>query len=263
MSHVILGGTMSSNRSNLIRLFVDVPLAANAAVPLAPEQAHYLANVMRKKPGDTVLVFNGADGEWLARIDDIGKKRASLTTHEKTRSQPSNAQDLHLLFAPIKRTRIDYVAQKATEMGASLLQPVITRRTQAERVKTSRLLANCVEAAEQCNMLFVPQVEESLKLDAVLTRWSAERQILFCDEGLARAGDVSPADYLRALPATAKKSPWAILIGPEGGFDEAERKTLAAMPCAHPVSLGPRIMRADTALVAAMALWQSVLGDWR
>ena len=260
---------MSSNRTNLIRLFVEVPLGADAALELTPEHAHYLANVMRRKAGDTLLAFNGEDGEWLIRLDEIGKKRATATAIEKTRAQSpapgDGAPDLHLLFAPIKRTRIDYVAQKATEMGASLLQPVITRRTQAERVKTSRLQANCVEAAEQCNMLSVPVVEESLKLDAVLNRWSAERQILFCDETLPGSGSklIAPADYLNALPANVKTLPWAILIGPEGGFDDAERKMLASMRCAHPVSLGPRIMRADTALVAAMALWQAILGDWR
>lgn len=262
MQPVILGDIMSSNRTNLIRLYVTAPLEADTPIDLPPEQAHYLANVMRKKVGEQALAFNGEDGEWLVRLDEIGKKRAQVTPLERTRKQ-TFGPDLHLLFAPLKRSRIDYLAQKATEMGAALLQPVVTRRTQAERVKTSRLLANAVEAAEQCNLLFVPTVEEPSKLETVLTRWSRERQILFCDEALPGATAPPPADFLRDLPDGVKQAPWAILIGPEGGFDPAERKMLEAMPNAHAVALGPRIMRADTAVVAAMALWQSVLGDWR
>ena len=262
MQPVILGDIMSSNRTNLIRLFVAAPLEADVPFDLPAEQAHYLANVMRKKAGEQALAFNGEDGEWLIRLDEIGKKRAQATPVERTRKQTSGP-DLHLLFAPLKRARIDYLAQKATEMGSALLQPVVTRRTQAERVKTSRLLANAVEAAEQCNLLFVPTVEEPSKLETVLTRWSRERQILFCDEALPGADVPPPADYLRGLPDGVKQAPWAILIGPEGGFDPAERKMLEAMSNAHAVALGPRIMRADTAVVAAMALWQSVLGDWR
>lgn len=262
MLPVILGETMSSNRTNLIRLYIDAPLAADTSFDLPPEQAHYLANVMRKKPGDEALAFNGQDGEWLIRLEKIGKKRAEVLTIERTRTQ-TDGPDLHLLFAPLKRTRIDYLAQKATEMGASVLRPVVTRRTQAERVKTSRLAANAVEAAEQCNLLFVPDVEEPAKLETLLSRWPQERQILFCDEALPGTDPVPPAVYLASLPEPVKSAPWAILIGPEGGFDQAERRILSQMNSAHAVALGPRIMRADTAAVAAMALWQSVLGDWQ
>ncbi|WP_422362624.1 16S rRNA (uracil(1498)-N(3))-methyltransferase [Pyruvatibacter mobilis] len=254
--------TMSRNRANLIRLFVEVPLAAETQVELPAEQAHYVANVMRRKPGDEALAFNGRDGEWLIRFDEIGKKRATASPVERTRAQTTGC-DLHLLFAPLKRARIDYMAQKATEMGASLLRPVVTRHTQAERVKVDRLRANAVEAAEQCNLLFVPDVEEPQKLETLLSRWPGDRQILFCDEVLPDEGHRAPAAYLAGLPDDVKTAPWAILIGPEGGFDAAERKLLHALDCAHPVPLGPRIMRADTAAVAAMALWQSVLGDWR
>jgi len=253
---------MPSNRTNMIRLFVEAPLAADAAIALPPEQAHYLGSVMRRSQGDELLVFNGADGEWRVRLDEIGKKRAHAMPLERTRAQTEGC-DLHLLFAPLKRARIDYLAQKATEMGASVLRPVVTRRTQAERVKTARLRANAVEAAEQCNLLFVPEVEEPVKLEAVLASWPADRQILFCDEALPGNTALPAAEMLRALPDAAKSAPWAILIGPEGGFDDTERKQLAAMDTAHAVALGPRIMRADTAAVAAMALWQSVLGDWR
>jgi 16S rRNA (uracil1498-N3)-methyltransferase len=253
---------MSKNHANLIRLHVDVPLAADTPVDLPAEQAHYVANVMRKKPGDEALAFNGHDGEWRIRFDAIGKKRATATPVEKTRAQ-TQGSDLHLLFAPLKRARIDYMAQKATEMGASVLRPVVTRRTQAERVKIDRLRANAVEAAEQCNLLFVPEVEEPQKLEALLSRWPRERHILFCDEALPGEAHTAPSDYLASLPDSVKSAPWAILIGPEGGFDQAERKLLQGLDCAHPVPLGPRIMRADTAAVAAMALWQSVVGDWR
>jgi len=255
---------IASNRPNPVRLFTDQPLRADAGLDLPPAQAHYLANVMRRAPGDDLLLFNGRDGEWRARVQEIGKKRARAVVVAQTRQQMRGC-DLHLLFAPLKRARIDYLAQKATEMGADVLQPVMTGRTQVERVNLQRLHANCIEAAEQCNLLSVPKVHAPLTLEAVLADWPAERSILFCDETLPGAGNTTTpaADYLRALPDAVKTAPWAILIGPEGGFDATERAQLAAMSCVHAVSLGPRIMRADTAMVAAMALWQSVLGDWR
>lgn len=260
MAAVILGAVMSGNSANLPRLFVDAPLSPGAAVPLAREQAHYLVTVLRKAAGEAFLAFNGHDGEWRCVLDTADRKRARARAEEMTRAQTPLA-DLHLLFAPLKKARIDYLAQKATEMGAAVLRPVLTRYTVADRVRTDRLRANAVEAAEQCNLLAVPEVREPEKLMDVLAAWPDGRRLLFCDEALA--GAAPPADALRALPDEIRTAPWAVLIGPEGGFDETERRHLHALPQAHPVALGPRVMRADTAAVAALALWQSVLGDWR
>lgn len=251
---------MSGNHAQLPRLHVDVPLGAGAEVPLSRAQAHYLANVLRLRPGDAFLAFNGRDGEWRCELEEASRKHALARALDLTRPQTALC-DLHLLFAPLKKARIDYLAQKATEMGAAVLQPVITRRTVAGRVRTDRLAANAVEAAEQCNLLAVPEVREPVKLGDLLAAWSGPRQILFCDEALAGRG--SPVETLKALPEAVRSAPWAVLIGPEGGFDEEERARLHAHPAAHAVSLGPRIMRADTAAVAALALWQAVLGDWR
>ena len=241
--------------SKLPRLYVKSPLRAGAAIALEPDQAHYLANVLRLKSGEQVLVFNGSDGEWCARLAAVGKKKVELAAEHQTRPQ-EDGPDLHYLFAPIKRARLDYMAQKATEMGASLIQPVITRRTVAERVKTDRLHANAVEAAEQCGMLRVPEVREPAKLADLLKAWDTMRLLIFADEA---APTTSPLD---ALAAQAPR-PLAVLIGPEGGFEPEERAFLLRQPYVVPVSLGPRIMRADTAAVACLALVNAVLGDWR
>ena len=251
---------MSGNRASLPRLHVTASLGEGAGVPLLPGQAHYLVTVLRKGTGDAFLAFNGRDGEWRCALETADRKQAAARALAMTRPQ-TGLCDLHLLFAPLKKARIDYMAQKATEMGAAVLRPVLTRFTVAERVKTERLAANAVEAAEQCNLLAVPEIREPAKLMEALGAWPADRQLLFCDEALV--GGAPPADALRALPDEARRAPWAVLIGPEGGFDEAERARLHALPQAHAVSLGPRILRADTAAVAALALWQSVLGDWR
>jgi 16S rRNA (uracil1498-N3)-methyltransferase len=241
--------------SKLQRLFVKAPLQAGAAVELDAEQAHYLGNVLRLKQGARLLVFNGKDGEWCAELSAIAKKKAQLLLEHQTRPQ-EEGPDLHYLFAPLKRARLDYMAQKATEMGASVLRPVITRHTVAERVKIDRLLANAIEAAEQCGILRVPEVTEPEKLGPVLGDWDERRLLIFADEAAPRA---SPIEALKA----SGSRPLAVLIGPEGGFEREERAALLAKPFVLPISLGPRVMRADTAAVAALALVNAALGDWR
>ncbi len=241
--------------SKLQRLFVKSKLAASAEVELDASQAHYLGNVLRLRQGNEILLFNGRDGEWCASLGAIGKKRARAVVAQQTRPQ-DNGPDLHYLFAPLKRARLDYMAQKATELGASVLCPVLTRRTITERLKTDRLIANAVEAAEQCGILRVPEVLDAEPLAKVLSAWDAARPLIFADEA---APSASPLDALAALGA----GPLAVLIGPEGGFDPEERSMLLAKPFVHPISLGPRVMRADTAAVAALALVNAALGDWR
>lgn len=241
--------------SKLPRLFVKSPLSAGAAVALDRDQTHYLANVLRLKAEAQVLVFNGVDGEWCARVTATGRKEASLSVEHQTRPQETGP-DLHYLFAPIKRARVDYMAQKATEMGASVLQPVITRRTIAERVKVERLEANTIEAAEQCGILRVPEVRAPQKLEDLLSSWDDRRFLVFADESAALS---SP---LEALAPHASR-PLAVLIGPEGGFDPEEREMLLRRTFVVPISLGPRVMRADTAAVACLALVNAVCGDWR
>ncbi|NJM34457.1 MAG: 16S rRNA (uracil(1498)-N(3))-methyltransferase [Rhodomicrobium sp.] len=238
-----------------IRLFVDAPLQPGAALDCTQQQANYLGNVMRLRIGDAVLVFNGRDGEWLAEIMGLKRGACSLTVREQVRAQ-SGGPDVHYLFAPLKMARLDYMVQKAAEMGVSALRPVITRRTIAERVKIERMRANAIEAAEQCGVLRVPEIAEPQKFEAVLRDWPASRALIFADEA---APIVSPLEALAQVP----HGPAALLIGPEGGFDENERAMLRALPFVHAISLGPRIMRADTAAVAALALINAALGDWR
>jgi 16S rRNA (uracil1498-N3)-methyltransferase len=242
----------------LPRLFVTAPLSARAEIELAAPQAHYLLNVLRLKGGDEALVFNGQHGEWRAEVKPRGRKGCGLVPAAQTRPQ-SEGPDLHYLFAPLKRSRLDYMAQKATEMGASLLQPVITRRTTPERVNIERLRANAVEAAEQCGILGVPEVRAPAKLADVLATWNHDRLLIFADEQAAIA---SPLETLAAGGLHGPR-PLAVLIGPEGGFDPEERAALLAHPFVLPISLGPRVMRADTAAVACLALVNAVLGDWR
>jgi 16S rRNA (uracil1498-N3)-methyltransferase len=236
------------------RLFIDQPLVAGRPIELERAQAHYLTNVMRMKAGDPVLLFNGRDGEWLAHIAEAGRKSCTLEPAEQTRPQP-RACDLDYLFAPLKQARLDYMVQKAVEMGAGRLRPVITAFTQVSRVNPDRMRANAVEAAEQCGILAIPEIEEPRKLDAVLRDWPAGQALIFCDES-AEAGDAATA-----LNAVRGKR-IAVLIGPEGGFSEDERAQLRALPFVIPISLGPRILRADTAAVAALALIQAAIGDW-
>jgi len=237
-----------------IRLFVDAPLHEGQSIVLARAQAHYLFGVMRLGPGARVALFNGHAGEWVAEVAEAGKRGGVLAVLGQSAPQ-LDPPDLWLVFAPIKKARTDFIVEKAAEMGAARILPVQTAFTNAERIRQDRLQAHAVEAAEQCGGTFVPPVAALQKLDTLLDAWPADRQILFADEALV-GGSATLAG------AIARGGAWAIFIGPEGGFSEAERARLRAMPQAHPVSLGPRILRADTAAVAALTLWQSRLGDW-
>ncbi|MGO4915328.1 16S rRNA (uracil(1498)-N(3))-methyltransferase [Pseudogemmobacter sp. W21_MBD1_M6] len=235
-----------------IRLFVEHALGVGQSVPVSREQAHYLFGVMRLGLGAQVLLFNGSSGEWRAEVVDAGKRGGILLCKEQTR--PLHLPpDLWLLFAPIKKARTDFIVEKATEMGAARIMPVQTDHTNSERIRQDRLQAHAVEAAEQCGGTCVPVVADLTKLDRLLTDWPDDRQLMFCDETL-----VGAALTLR----DAKPGKWAILIGPEGGFSEKERSRLRSLPFAVSISLGPRILRADTAAVAALTMWQSALGDW-
>ena len=244
-----------------VRLYVDQPLAQGQAVALSQDQAHYLFSVMRLAPGAVVAVFNGRDGEWRAEVAEAGKRGGLLICDRQTRPLRM-PPDLWLLFAPIKKARTDFIVEKAVEMGARRIQPVQTRHTNSERIRQDRLQAHAVEAAEQCGGTFVPEVADLVALDRLLAGWPADRRILWCDESLVGAAQLL-AGGLEGGPEGAEPGPWAILIGPEGGFSEAEKARLRAMPQVSAVSLGPRILRADTAAVAALALWQASLGDWR
>lgn len=236
------------------RLFVEETLGEAGTVRLTDERAHFLRNVLRLEAGAVVALFNGRDGEWLARIDSVAKSVVSLSLTTRTREQQS-AADLWVLFAPIKHGRIDSIAEKATELGASVLWPVFTRYTDAQRVNDTRLRANAVEAAEQCERLDVPDVRAPAPLERVLADWPEDRPLFLC----AEAGVARP--IAEAVRDHAGK-PAAFLIGPEGGFAETELDELRKRPFVVPVGLGPRILRADTAVFAALACWQSLAGDW-
>ena len=236
------------------RLFVEAPLGQGAEVRLNAAQAHYLGAVLRLKSGGRVLVFNGRDGEWEGSLA-AAKRVALVRVAEKTRAQ-SAATDLHYLFAPLKAGRLDYMVQKAVEMGASRLSAVLTRHSQVARVNTERMRANAIEAAEQCGVLSLPKVDEPVALSRRLAEWDPVRRLIFCDE---HAETSDPIAAFSGLP----RSPLAVLIGPEGGFAEDERAALLKLPNVVRLSLGPRILRADTAAVAALTLVQAVLGDWR
>ena len=240
--------------SGKIRLFVDAGLASDTHVALNQDQAHYIFSVMRQAPGNTILLFNGHDGEWAAEVAEAGKKSGILICRRQTRAQEFGP-DLWLIFAPVKKARTDFIAEKACEMGCRRLLPVFTRHTNTARVNVDRLRAHAVEAAEQCGLLAVPEVAEPQPFSALLDGWDPNRRLLFCDE----TGAGAPA---APVLAEIGGGLWAILIGPEGGFGDEERARLAALPWAHAASLGPRILRADTAAVAALTIWQSVLGDW-
>jgi 16S rRNA (uracil1498-N3)-methyltransferase len=235
-----------------IRLYVDHPLSVGQSIPLEREQAHYLFGVMRLAAGAFVALFNSRDGEFVAEVSEANKRGGALTCVEKTR-ELQMPPDLWLLFAPIKKARTDFIVEKAAEMGAKRICPVQTDFTNSERIRQDRLQAHAVEAAEQCGGTYVPEVADLAKLDRLLADWDPERQIMFCDETLVGAAEVL---------GDVKGGKWAILIGPEGGFSDTERKRLHALPYARAVSLGPRILRADTAAVAALTLWQQQLGDW-
>lgn len=240
---------------NAQRLYVDAPLAAGEPIRCSSEQANYLRNVLRLGESAEVLIFNGIDGEWRARLALEGKRGCALEPLEQVRQQEAGPE-IHYFFAPLKRARLDYLVQKATELGAASLLPVLTRYTVAERVNLERMRSNAIEAAEQCGILRIPEIAEPEKLDRVLAHWDRALPLIFCDE---RAPIRDPIEALRGV----EPGPVGVLIGPEGGFAPGEREQLVAQPFAVQISLGPRIMRADTAAIAALALVNAVLGDWR
>ena len=235
-----------------IRLYVDQPLGPGQPVAVGADQANYLVNVMRLGAGDAVLIFNGRDGEWRALVETAGKRTALLRCEALTaalRLPP----DLWLVFAPLRKARTDFIVEKAVELGVARVVPVQTRHTHADRIRQDRLQAHAREAAEQCGATFVPEVAALAQLDKLLDHWPQGRRLLWCDEALAG----------QTLALTgARGDPWAILIGPEGGFAPEEQRRLRGMPQVVPLALGPRILRADTAAVAALTLWQAALGDW-
>ncbi len=237
------------------RLFVDADLSAGGSVAATAEQFNYLTNVLRMGEGDHILLFNGRDGEWRARLTFESKKKLSLTIVTQTREQ-TPLPDLHFLFAPLKVGRLDYLIQKSVEMGAGVIQPVITQHTQNHRVSVDKLQANALEAAEQCGILALPHVCAPLKLDMLLGTWDISRRIIFCDEDHTTQNPVSALTNI-------KEKQLAVLIGPEGGFSDDERSLLRGLPFVTAIPLGPRILRADTAAVAAMAVVQTVIGDWK
>lgn len=247
---------MASYDFNAPRLFVDAPLAPDARIGLDRAQANYLLNVLRLREDDPVLIFNGRDGEWRARVAVEGRKAAGLVCAERTREQ-SAPPDLIYAFAPLKHARLDYMVQKAVEMGAGILQPVLTQRTQSTRVNLERMRSNAVEAAEQCGILAIPEIREEEKFDRFIKSLERERLLVFCDEDAPVSNPVEALSSLRN-----NKAPIAVIVGPEGGFTDPERALVAAHERCVRVSLGPRILRADTAAVAALAIVQSVLGDW-
>ena len=252
-----------------VRLFVDHPLGSAQSVPLSRDQAHYLFGVMRLAVGGVVSLINGADGEWDAEIIEVGKKGGILLcrTQTKTLQMPP---DVWLVFAPIRKERTAFIVEKATELGAARILPIQTEFTNnADRLRTDKLRAHALEATEQCGGTYVPPVDDLVKFGKLLDGWDTSRQIMFCDETMRGPIHSAPlqSDPLQSGPLhsgslQSAPAPWAIFIGPEGGFSDRERTRLRALNCAHPVSLGPRILRADTAAVCALTLWQQSLGDW-
>ncbi len=251
------------------RLYIDGPLHSGLPAPLSADQVHYLKNVLRRSEGDELRLFNGRDGEFAAKIVELKKKMGAAQVGEKIREQEAEP-DLTLCFAPVKRGPLETIVQKAVEVGAARLQPVITERTVAPKLNIERLQAIATEAAEQCGRLSIPSVGEPMKFAKLLEEWPPERRLLFCDE----AGDDENAEWGgregRALPvlealknADSNSEGWAVLTGPEGGFSVSERTELRAKPFVTAATLGPRILRADTAAIAALVLWQAALGDWR
>lgn len=249
---------MPRTHKSFPRLHVAADLRAEAQLTLDAYQTNYLVSVLRMKAGDSVILFNGRDGAWLARVTDPHRKGVRLELVVQTAHQ-TEASDLWFGFAPLKTGRLDYLVQKATEMGAGAIQPVITRYTQVSKLKADKLAANIIEAAEQCEVLSVPQLQPEISLAELLAGWRDQhglRRLIFCDEAAVSASPVDLLGWLEGLPV-------GLLIGPEGGFSDEERQLLLAQPFVIAISLGPRILRADTAAVAALALVQATIGDWR
>jgi 16S rRNA (uracil1498-N3)-methyltransferase len=243
------------------RLYIDAPLTAGASLVLDAAQANYLGNVLRLEAGASVLLFNGRDGEWRGTLARAGKRSLTVAVVEATRPQ-SHALDLHYLFAPLKHARLDYLVQKAVEMGAARLQPILTRHAQVARINLERMRANAIEAAEQCGILTLPEIGAPLAFDRMLAERDSARLLVFCDED-AEVKDPVAALAVARRAAGTDPLPLAVLVGPEGGFAADERAALLKLPNTVRLSLGPRILRADTAAVAALALVGAVLGDWR
>ena len=246
-----MGHTVYSDM-NKVRLFVDHTLGEAQSVPLNKDQAHYIFSVMRKSIGETILIFDGNNGEWEASIEEISKKSGVLFCIKQTKPQIM-PPDLWLFFCPLKKVRTDFIVEKATELGVARIIPVQTEHTNVDRIKLSRLSAHAIEAAEQCGGTYIPKIEELQKIKEVLENFPPNRRLLFCDEKL-QASEVNLENL--------KKGKWAILVGPEGGFSEIERNYLKGLKFTFSISLGPRILRADTAAVTAISLWQNYLGDW-
>lgn len=243
-----------------IRLCVDHPLGPGQSVPLTEAEAHYLFAVMRLGPGAGVLLFNGRNGEWRAEVAEASRRGGTLICRAATRPQ-TVAPDLWLIFAPVRKARTDFIVEKAVELGVARLLPVATEFTNAERLRGDKARAHVREAAEQCGALWLPEVVPMAPLARLLEGWNAGRRILWADEAQAgaRARTAPPAALFRDLAP----GPWALLIGPEGGFSATERSRLGALPFVTPLALGPRILRAETAALAALVLWQAHLGDWK
>jgi 16S rRNA (uracil1498-N3)-methyltransferase len=250
--------TMPRTHKSLPRLYLDTPLATGAQVALEREHTNYLIAVLRMKTGEAVILFNGREGAWMARIADDHRKGATLEVVVQTEHQ-TEKPDLWFGFAPLKTARLDYLVQKATEMGAGVIQPVITQYTQVSRLKTDKLHANVIEAAEQCEVLSVPTLAEEIDLATLIAGWRHThglRRLILADEAAPSHSPNRQLEDLAGLPV-------GILVGPEGGFSEPERSLLLAQDFVVPISLGPRILRADTAAVAALAVVQAIIGDWR
>lgn len=263
---------MYSKNMRAYRLYICERMNADDKIPADNNQTNYLLNTLRLKEGDTILVFNGKDGEWRARILQPSRKKMLLEIQEQIRPQPAfgtevkspqnitrNNARIHYLFAPLKRARQDYLVQKATEMGVASLQPVMTRRTIVKRINPKRMQANIIEAAQQCGTLFLPELKPATELEKLFKNWPEETGLIFCDEREA-GKDSAPLSILQTMQG--KYQNLFLLIGPEGGFDPAERSFLRQNPDTHILPLGPRILRADTAAVAALGLVNAVLGDW-
>jgi 16S rRNA (uracil1498-N3)-methyltransferase len=239
------------------RLHLMAELAAGREIELEPARAHYLSSVLRLGPGAAVAVFNAEDGEWLCRIAESGKKGVRLTAERQLRSpEPGGEPDLWLVFAPIKRTRLDWLVEKATELGVSALLPVWTVRTQVERVNLERLRAHAIEAVEQSERVSVPALRAPERLDRLLASWPTARRLIMCDESGA-------GEPISAAAARLSQGPVALLVGPEGGFDETELDAMGKLSFVTRVGLGPRVLRAETAALAAVAVFQAIAGDWR